>query len=493
MLTEVIKNFLKPRTQAELSSVVQPDKVLNDLGSDSYINTGFFDTGSNQNQLFMTNDDTDKLMKQKEKILKYRQVAMIPDVNDGIDEIVNEIIFNFSNDLPIKVKVNQENEKIKQKIEESFTKICLKLNLRKNLYNIVKQSYIDGQLIAHVSFDKKKENGINSIKTIDPCMFSYDFKSNTYKYSENRSSYYSQEDSNFTYSPEEIIIEDFGLYADGLNLSYLEYSIKPANVLRTLEDLLVPMRFSRSISRRVFNVDVGDLPTKRAEEVMQDYQNKFRYKNFYNTETGEVSKMQHITSMVEDYWFSNRSGGRGTTVDTIDETGNLGELKDIMYFYKKLYKSMKIPLSRISMDDEADHGFDYESSQTSKEDIKFFMHISRLRLVYESLLKELLKRELIYTGAFSEADYEEIKDDIEIFFVHNNLFIEKMELDNWTKRIELFANLQEQAGKLLPVEDILKQVFKLSDKEIEDTFKKIQKEEKNPLYAKFYEKPEDMQ
>jgi hypothetical protein len=355
MLTEVIKNFLKPRTQAEQSSIVQQDKVLNDLGADSYINTGFFDTGSNQNQLFMTNDNTDKLMKQKEKILKYRQVAMIPDVNDGIDEIVNEIIFNFSNDLPIKVKVNQENEKIKEKIEESFNKICLKLNLKKNLYNIVKQSYIDGQLITHVSFDKKKENGINSIKTIDPCMFSYDVKTNTYKYSENRNSYYSQEDTAFSYSPEEIIIEDFGLYADGLNLSYLEYSIKPANVLRTLEDLLVPMRFSRSISRRVFNVDVGDLPTKRAEEVMQDYQNKFRYKNFYNTETGEVSKMQHITSMVEDYWFSNRSGGRGTTVDTIDETGNLGELKDIMYFYKKLYKSMKIPLSRISMDDEANN------------------------------------------------------------------------------------------------------------------------------------------
>jgi hypothetical protein len=308
MLTEVIKNFLKPRTQAEQSSIVQQDKVLNDLGADSYINTGFFDTGSNQNQLFMTNDNTDKLMKQKEKILKYRQVAMIPDVNDGIDEIVNEIIFNFSNDLPIKVKVNQENEKIKEKIEESFNKICLKLNLKKNLYNIVKQSYIDGQLITHVSFDKKKENGINSIKTIDPCMFSYDVKTNTYKYSENRNSYYSQEDTAFSYSPEEIIIEDFGLYADGLNLSYLEYSIKPANVLRTLEDLLVPMRFSRSISRRVFNVDVGDLPTKRAEEVMQDYQNKFRYKNFYNTETGEVSKMQHITSMVEDYWFSNRSG-----------------------------------------------------------------------------------------------------------------------------------------------------------------------------------------
>lgn len=491
MINEIIKSFLSTKKETQQSSYVQPDKVLNDFENNSYLTNGFFDNGQTNLNIFGNNVKTDKLMKQKEKILKYRQTAIIPDVNDGIDEIVNEIIFNYNTDLPIKVKVNQENEKIKQKIEESFKKICNKMNVRKNLYNIVKQSYIDGQIVLHLSYDKNKQNGISSIKSIDPCFFSFDDKTQTYKYAESRSTYYSQEDDTFSYSPEEIITEDFGIYADGLILSYLEYSLKPANILRTMEDLLIPLRFSRSISRRVFNVDIGDLPTKRGQEVMDEYQTKFKYKNFYNTETGEVSKMQHITSMVEDYWFSNRSGGRGTEVSTIDESGNLGELGDILYFYKKLYKSMKIPLSRLSLDPEADHGLDFESTQTSKEDMKFFMHISRLRLVYINVFSELLKRELIYSGAFSEADYEEIQDTIEVYFVHNNMFIEKMELDNWTKRVELFSNLQEQAGKFISVEDSLKKIFKYSDKEIEDLFKGIQKEEKNPLFAKFYKTEEE--
>jgi hypothetical protein len=195
--------------------------------------------------------------------------------------------------------------------------------------------------------------------------------------------------------------------------------------------------------------------------------------------------------MVEDYWFSNRGGGKGVQVETLDEAGNLGELGDIIYFYKKLYKSMKIPLSRISMDGANEATFDFDSTQTSKEDIKFFMHISRLRQVFISLIKEILKRELIYTGTFSEKEYnDEIEDTIKISFVHDNTFIEKMRLDNLVKKVEIFTSMQEHAGKLMPLEDIMEQVFKMTSSEIEENFKKIEKEEKNPLYKKFY-KSED--
>lgn len=493
MLNEVMKSFLKPKKQSQQSSYVSPDKVMNDLSGDGIVSNGFFDNGASTNNLFMSTDGNDVAMRQKEKILRYRQIAMIPDVNDGIDEIVNEIIYNFDSKIPIKINVNQDSEQIKKSIEESFNKICKLLKLNKNFFNLVKQSYIDGQIRLHVAYSESKKIGISGIQLMDPSMLIFDNKDNTYKYSENRTSYYNTNtDSLLSYSEEEIVKDDFGLYADGLILSYLEYSIKPANMLRTLEDLLVPMRFSRSISRRVFNVDVGDVPNKRAEEVLADYQQKFKYKKFYNAETGEVSNMQHITSMVEDYWFTNRSGGKGTTVETIDETGNLGELNDIMYFYKKLYKSMKIPLSRISMDSDSDRSFDFESTQTSKEDIKFFMHISRLRLVYSSVIKELLKRELIYSGKFSEKDYNEIEEDIEIFFIHNNAFVEKMELDNLTKKMEIFGSLQEQVGKIMSIEDILQKLFNYSEKDIEDLMKKIQKEESNPLYAKFYPKEEEI-
>jgi hypothetical protein len=221
---------------------------------------------------------------------------------------------------------------------------------------------------------------------------------------------------------------------------------------------------------------------------MNEMQMKFKYKKFYNTETGEVTNQQHITSMVEDYWFANRSGGKGTQVETLDETGNLGELGDIIYFYKKLYKSMKIPSSRISMDSDSDGVFNYESTETSKEDLKFFMFISRLRIVYSEVLKEILKRECIYSGVIKDIkEWESIEDDIDVFFTNDNTFIEKMNLENFIKRVDIFNNLSEHQGKLFPVEKILKDIFKMDDEEIKNNFNAIEKEKKNPLYKKFYE------
>jgi hypothetical protein len=257
-------------------------------------------------------------------------------------------------------------------------------------------------------------------------------------------------------------------------------------MLRTLEDLLIPLRFSRSISRRVFNVDIGDLPNKRGAEVMREYQGKFKYKKFYNNETGEVSNQQHITSMVEDYWFANRSGGKGTTVDVLDESGNLGELTDILYFAKKLYRAMKIPSNRIDINPEGDKDYSFDETRTTKEDMKFFMFVSRLRQVYSSLFKEILKREVVSTGVMSEAEWDEREDSISIQFINENKFIEKMKLENFMRALEIYQSASEHQGKLFSVSRILSDVFRMSDEQITDEFKEIQKEEKNPLFAKFY-------
>jgi len=257
-------------------------------------------------------------------------------------------------------------------------------------------------------------------------------------------------------------------------------------MLKTLEDLLVPMRFSRSISRRIFNVDISDLPNKRGSEVMREHQTKFKYKKFFNNESGEVSNQQHITSMVEDYWFANRSGGKGTTVDTLDETGNLGELNDILYFSKKLYRSLKIPVSRISNNPETDQSWSFDETRTTKEDMKFFMFISRLRLVYSSMFKSILKREIISCGIMNEEEWNSIEQDIQIQFVQENKFIEKMKLEAFISKMGIYTNIQEHQGKLFAVETILQEIFKMSNDEIKDEFKKIKKEEKDPLFANFY-------
>ena len=498
MILESVKQFL--RTPSEVlkddTTEISKKNVISDLTySDTYPNTGAFFDSDGTNGYFNDNDKTSKLEKQKNKIMRYRQLAKTPDVSDGIEEIVNEIIFTFKDENPVVLDINEENDKIKDTITEKFNKIMKLMNIKRNFYSIVKNSYIDGQINIHCAYNKNSKDGIKSVKYVEPVYLYFDGKSDSFKYFE-------KENYNFfgrtnikkdeSYPIEEMIREDFGLYEDGINLSYLDYALKSANQLRTLEDLLIPMRFSRSISRRVFNVDIGDLPGKKGEQVMTEYQGKFKYRKFYNVQTGEISNQQHVTSMVEDYWFANRSGGKGTTVDTLDETGNLGELGDILYFNKKLYKSMFIPSNRISIDENADNSFDFDSTQVSKEDIKFFFFISRLRKVYTSLFKELLKREVISTQVMSEKEWDDYEEKINISFVGENTFVESMNLNIFTKKLDIYATAQDYAGKLFPIEKILKDVFKFTDEDIKENFELIAKEEKDPNYKKFYQTDEDM-
>jgi len=496
ILTEIVKSFLKQPNEIKDvdSSTVSQQNVMVDLtNNDTYPNTGsFFDNDQFSGGLFGKSEISDIIFKQKEKIMKYRQLAMTPDVTDALDEIVNEIIFSYDDSIPLQIDVNEENEKLVNAVTEKFDKIIKLVNVKRNLFQIVKRSYIDGQVIMHCAYDQKNtKGGIKSIKMIEPCMLYFDTKSNTYKYMSEDKAVVLQHNDKSAFSIEELVREDFGLYDGKINLGYLEYAIKPANILKTLEDLLIPLRFSRSISRRVFNVDIGDLPAKRGAEVMRDYQGKFKYKKFYNNETGEVSNQQHITSMVEDYWFANRSGGKGTTVDVLDESGNLGELDDILYFARKLYRSMKIPSNRIDINPEGDKDFSYDESRTTKEDMKFFMFISRIRQVYSSLFKEILKREIISTGVMSEQEWDDKEDLISISFVNENKFIEKMKLDNFMSKLEIYQTASEHQGKLFSVNTVLKDIFRFTDEQIEEEFKKIQEEENDPLYAKFYGNDEE--
>lgn len=495
MLVEIVKSFLpQPEdTSDKDSSSVKPQQVTNDLtNQDLYPSTGaFFD---DENGIFGGNNKADKLEKQKAKIMAYRNLSKTPDVNDALEEIVNEIIFSFDGDI-MKIDIDEENDKIKDAITDKFNKILKLMNVDYNMYNIVRNSYVDGQIILHCAYDAKStKDGIKAIKTIEPVYFYFDIKSNTFKYYNKREDDFyaaSATKKDQEYSIEEIVRKDFGIHENDINLSYLEYAMKPANQLRTLEDLLIPMRFSRSISRRIFNVDIGDLPNTKGEQVMREMQTKFKYKKFYNVESGEVTNQQHVTSMVEDYWFANRSGGKGTQVDVLDESGNLGELNDILYFNKKLYKAMFIPSNRISINPDADNSYDYDSTQTTKEDIKFFMFISRIRKMYVQMFKELLRLELVSTGTLKSTEWDDYEEKIEITFNNENSFVEKMNLDNFMSKLEIYATAAEYQGKLFPVEKILKDIFKMDDEEIDENFTMIAKEKTDENYASFYQSDEE--
>ena len=224
---------------------------------------------------------------------------------------------------------------------------------------------------------------------------------------------------------------------------------------------------------------------------MRKIQEQFKYKKFYNSDTGEVTNQQHITSLIEDYWFGNRSGAKGTQVELLDERGALGEMDDILYFYKKLYKSLKIPSNRISINQEADQTFDYESTQTSREDVKFYSFIDRLRDVYSNVFIDLLKREMVYSGIVKESEFNKLKENIEIFYPGQNMFVERMKLNNFMKRLESFSQARDFGANILPVKTLYEEIFKMDEKEINKTLEEINKERKNPLMKTFYPSEEE--
>lgn len=494
LLTEIVKNFFAPHqnNNDKKSSIVNPEQILNNLSDDSGPDrfNDFFDYQQEVGTFADFNLD-DILARQTYKINSYRQCAMQAEVANAIDIITNEIIFGYEG-FPLKIRFNETNEKLQKEFEKAFEKIIRLGKFNKNLFDFVRRSYIDGQMIVHCEFDKKNpRKGIKALRMIDPSGFYFDPEDQAWKYSKfssaNRTMYFQDNTSNERYSPEEIARTDFGIWQDHLCLSYLEYAIKTANILKCLEDLLVPLRFSRSISRRVFNVDIGDLPEARGKEYMRKIQEAFKYKKFYNNETGEISNQQHITSMVEDYWFANRSGGKGTTVDTIDETGNLGELTDILYYNKKLYRALHIPTSHLDIDPDADHSFNVEPSETTQEDLKFMCFISRVRKVYSEFFKELLKREIISTGVLREKEWDQKENDIEIIFTNENLFIERMKLAQLQNKVSMWNDVKDCGGTVMSFKQFMMQIFGFTEQEIQDNMKLIKIELADPAFRKLYE------
>lgn len=481
ILNEIIKPFLKDPEEINFQSVPEPEKNLQIIDDEPIYGTSFFDS-----DYFGLNTSQGNSTQQTHKIDQYRKIAQRPEVQEGIHEIINEVIFTQSGEDPLKVHSEIDNKKLTEAIQECFYKIQKIMKLDPKIFNIAKQGYVDGQMVFHLGYNEKCiKDGIQKITMLDPRGFYLDPKDNFYKYEGHQNNI---TDKKRTYSQEEIVRVDFGLRDNGVILSYLEQVIKVSNMLQSLEDMLIPLRFSRSISRRVFNVDIGDLPPKRGQAVMNEYQKKFKYKKFYNTETGEISNNQHITSMVEDYWFQNRSGGKGTQVDVLDESGNLGELEDILYFNKKLYKAMGIPQSRqASYSNNYNKEFDFGQTSFTQEDIQFYLFISRLRKVYSELFKEILKREIISTGVMSQKEYIEYEDEIKVVFTSELMFLDKMKMSLFTEKISSFRDQMDYQGKIFSQKTQIKNIFNLSEEEIQEEMREIQKEQKDPLFKHLYE------
>ena len=332
-----------------------------------------------------------------------------------------------------------------------------------------------------------------SLKILDPIYLYYDFSKNKWIYHKekdnnnfynmnNRPSILDQNVYDTEFSREEVVRIDSGIYEDKIILSDLYPAVKTANMLQTLEEMLIPMRFSRSVSRRVFNIDVANMNAKKAEEFIKKLQDRFKYKKFYDVKSGTISNQQHIASLTEDYWFPNRNGTKGTTVDTIDETGNLGETGDLDYFRKKLYGALKVPTNRLlGSEDRAE--FDFTSTNISREEVKFFNFITRKRSQFSELLIELLKRQMISTKVITEEEFNKISKNLKVVWRAENKFFERMQDEIYNSAVSMFTTFEELANKnWVSKEFVYKKVLKFSQEEIEEIQKQIKSEKTDKLY-----------
>ena len=503
LFESIKKPFLK-RTDVEkeyknLSSTPDPRRIdtfdLEDRSPLGFFD-GFSDGLADNFNYFGDQSTLDRTLNiQKNWLANYRRIQRIPEVAQAISEIVDEALFSQSGECSFSLDIQSEVPKaIEDKIREEFDALLAKMNISKNLYYLFEKFYVDGQLVLHLTYNikgKQQAQGIQTIKVLNPANLYFDVKNNKWRYkdildgTDNNvlfsafSDYKDKYDQEFDL--EEIIRIDSGIYEGRVILSDLHQAVKVANNLQTLEEMLVPMRFSRSVSRRVFNVDVANMNSKKAEEYLRSIQTKFKYKKFYDLESGQISNQQHVASLTEDYWFPNRGGVKGTTVDTIDETGNLGETGDLEYFRKKLYIALKVPLGRLGLDDKAE--FDFTSTSVSREELKFFNFVSRKRIQFSDILIQLLRRQLISKKIVTDKEFDELKNDFKIVWNSMNKFYEKMQDEQLTQSISMFRELEELSHKgWVSKEFLYKKVLKLSQEEIEEMQKQIKSEKSDKIY-----------
>lgn len=446
---------------------------------------------------------TNTLFQQADLIDEYRRLSASPEGRLAIDEIVNEAIFTPGAQETLKMNIDESRltEKTCEVILDMFNELCDVFDIEMNIGYLFEKWYVDGQLAVQIVYDNNDlSKGIIGFNVLEPKYLTYIKSKRQWKYAKQVSNAYTQRkelkfDDSRTFSVEEIIFISSEMYdnsmADVTNSgikvikSHLHNAIKVHNQLTSLEDMLIPMRFSRSVSRRVFNVDVGDLPASKAESALNKIKDKFKYKKFYDVDKGTISNQMHIASLVEDYWFQNRDGSKGTQVDTLDESGNLGELGDITYFRKKLFSALKIPQSRVADEIDGQQAeFDYSATQVSREEIKFFAFIQKLRRQFLRMFREALKRHMMYKGIIgTEDEWNDIKKHINIMFTKENIFLETMETELLTQKIDLYSSIEELIGKEFSKRWARKKVLKLSDEEIEQMKKEIETEHASGEYG----------
>jgi len=439
-----------------------------------------------------------------ELINKYREMSIQPECDMAIDDIVNEaIVVPDDEEDVIKLDLTDLGapDNVKKKIHESFNQIINHLDFNKRAYEIFRKWYIDGRLYYHIIIDDaSKKKGIQELRYIDPRKIRK-VRENQKVKAENGVDVVSKTVEFFVYNekaarpdstvqegvkvlPDAIAYVNSGLfdYKKNNSLSYLHKAIKPLNQLRMMEDALVIYRISRAPERRLFYIDVGNLPKAKAEQYLKDTMNRYRNKLVYDADTGEIKDDRKHMSMLEDFWLPRREGGRGTEISTLPGGMNLGEMEDVTYFLMKFYKSLNVPSSRI---DDSGSGFSLgRESEITRDELKFAKFIQRLRNQFTAFFDQLLKAQLILQGVIREGDWAKIQHEISYEYAEDNFYREQKNAEILQMRMELLSTVSEYAGRYFSMEYIKKMILQMTDKEIRDMQKQIDAEVKDEKIVK---------
>ena len=481
-------------------STVSPVPPNKEDGFDHYLTSGFFGSYVDIEGIYRTEFDL---------IKRYREMALHPECDSAIEDVVNEAIVSDTNDSPVEIELSNLNasDGIKNKIREEFKNILDLLDFQSKAHEIYRNWYVDGRLYYHKVIDlKKPEEGIQELRYIDAMKMRY--VRQAVKQDKNRLSNINTDNPMDYEFPE---IEEYFLYTPkanfptqnpssmtggqkgikftkdsiayctsglvdrnkGSTLSYLNKAIKALNQLRMIEDSLVIYRLSRAPERRIFYIDVGNLPKVKSEQYLRDVMMRYRNKLVYNADTGEIKDDKKYMSMLEDFWLPRREGGRGTEITTLPGGQNLGEITDIKYFQEKLYKSLNVPPSRIG----GDSGFNLgRSSEILRDEIKFSKFVGRLRKRFSALFSDMLKTQLLLKNIITTEDWDMMSEHIQYDFLYDNHFSELKESELLTERLNLAATAEPYIGKYYSQDYIRRKVLRQTDEEILEQDKIIEQE-----------------
>ena len=433
---------------------------------------------------------------EQELIRRYREIALHPECDMAIEDIVNEAI--VSNELKDAVKLDLANvtygTEIKKKIDTEFKEVLRLMNFNTRGHDLFRRWYVDGRIYYHKIIDRESPvKGITEVRYIDPRKikkireirkkrpdgptpygltvideFEEYFIYNEKGVSNTTSGGIKIATDAITFCPSGIVDQNKNIV-----LSYLHKAIKPVNQLRMIEDASVIYRIARAPERRIFKIDVGNLPKVKAEQYLRDVMARYRNKLVYDATTGEIRDDRNYMSMLEDFWLPSREGGRGTDITTLPGGQNLGEIADIEYFRAKLYRSLNVPASRL----EASQGFNLgRSTEITRDELKFTKFVQRLRKKFTELFNDIMKTQLILKAVITDEDWHLLRDHIQYDFLQDGHFAELKESEMLMERLRVADSMRDYVGKYFSVEYVRKNVLRQTDRDIEKINKQIKKE-----------------